>query len=258
MEAPPPRSGFSFGATRELLLPATLVACFALYYLAHQPFWVVVTCAVPMLALYALAPAWAARSLASFDRDVVRMLAARSPSELRGRYNTALGLRLFAAPALRAERKAMMLAELGETRGAHAAYREAYEEHAGQPPLRVILGYAHASFAVGDDRSAITLYRRLLASAGTLPGVERNLAHALIRRGEDLPEALERLARVEREANDSERQLELKLLTALAHAKRGDRVEAERLLASTPPSPASEPLRDSVREALLGGATPRA
>ena len=119
-------------------------------------------------------PGLAARSLASFDRDVVRMLAARSHSELRGRYNTALGLRLFAAPALRAERKAMMLAEVGEARGAHAAYREAYEEHAGHAPLRVILGYAHASFAVGDDRSAIHALPKPLSSAGTLPGVERN------------------------------------------------------------------------------------
>jgi tetratricopeptide (TPR) repeat protein len=258
VEAPQPKTGFSLGATRELLLPVTLMGCFALYYLAHQPFWVVVACAAPMLALYALAPSWAARSLVSFDRDAVRILAARKPAELRGRYNCALGLRLFAPPALRAERKAMMLAEVGEAQAAHAAYREAYEEHTGNAPLRVMLGYAHASFAIGDDRSAIELYRRLLSSAGSLPGVERNLAHALIRQGQDLPEALERLARAEREPNDPERQLERKLLIALAHAKQGERTDAERMLASIPPSEASEPLRESVREALLGVTTPRA
>lgn len=225
-----PKYGLTLGATRELLLPTTLLACFALYYLLEQPFWVVLACALPMLALYAFAPALAVRSMNQFDRDAIDLLAKRDAKGLRRRYDLALGMRLFSPPGLRAERKAMVLAECGDTRGARDAYREAHEEHSGRPPLRVLLGYAHASFALRDDPRAIELYRALLSSGAPLPGVERNLAHALVRRGEDLEEALEILVRCEREPAPEPRQIELKLLRALAHAKRGERTRAAALL----------------------------
>jgi tetratricopeptide (TPR) repeat protein len=225
-----PKYGLTLGATRELLLPTTLLACFAIYYLLEQPFWVVLVCAVPMMALYAFAPVLAARSMASFDRDAITLLAARNAKALRARYNRALGMRLFSPPGLRAERKAMMLAESGDTRGARDAYREAHEEHSGSPPLRVLLGYAHASFALRDDPRAIELYRALLSSGTTLPGVERNLAHALVRSGEDLQEALMILVRCERETAPEPRQHELKLLRALAHAKLGELARAREIL----------------------------
>jgi len=218
------------GATRELLLPLTVLGCFALYYLLEQPFWLVLSCALPALVLYALAPLWAARSQAAFDRDAVALLAARRGSALRQRYDRALGLRLFGAPAQRAERKAMVLAELGQTRAARDAYLEALEEEPQRAPLRVMLGFAHTSFALGDDRTAIAMYRELLASAGLLPGVERNLAHALIRQGEDLHEALSLLSRAEREPSARARRAELELLRALAHAKLGDTGRARELL----------------------------
>jgi tetratricopeptide (TPR) repeat protein len=231
-----PKYGLTLGATRELLLPTTLLACFAIYYLLEQPFWVVIACAVPMLALYAFAPMLAARSVARFDRDAIGFLASRNATALRRRYNRAVGMRLFSPPGLRAERKAMVLAESGDTRGARDAYREAHEEHSGRPPLRVLLGYAHASFSLGDDQRAIELYRALLTAGGPLPGVERNLAHALVRRGEDLQEALSMLGRCEREPALEPRQTELKLLRALAHAKLGEHARARELLtqAGTP------------------------
>ncbi len=229
MTAPPPKHGLTLGPTRELLLPATLLGCFAIYYLAEQPFWVVLACAMPMLAVYALAPAWATRSVMHFDRDAVSLLAAGRDDELRGRYARALGMRLFATPAVRAERRAMVLAESGDMRGARRAYAEALEEHADRAPLRVMLGYAHACFALGDDGPAIRMYRKLLATAGILPGVERNLAHALVRRGEELEDALAMLSRAEREPADAVRQTELKLLRALAHAKLGDHAQARAL-----------------------------
>jgi tetratricopeptide (TPR) repeat protein len=225
-----PKYGLTLGATRELLLPTTLLACFAIYYLLEQPFWVVLVCALPMLGLYAFAPVLAARSTARFDRDAIGLLASRNVKALRRRYDRALGMRLFSPPALRAERKAMVLAEFGDTRGARDAYREAHEEHSGRPPLRVLLGYAHASFTLGDDQRAIELYRTLLSTGGSLPGVERNLAHALVRRGEDLREALAMLSRCEREPAPELRQTELKLLRALAHAKLGEHARARELL----------------------------
>jgi hypothetical protein len=225
-----PKYGLTLGATRELLLPTTLLACFAIYYLLEQPFWVVLVCAIPMLTLYAFAPYLAVRSMASFDRDAITLLATRNAKALRARYNRALGMRLFSPPGLRAERKAMMLAESGDTLGARDAYREAHEEHSGKPPLRVLLGYAHASFALQDDPRAIELYRALVASGTTLPGVERNLAHALVRRGEDLEEALTILVRCEREPAAESRQIELKLLRALAYAKLGELSLARELL----------------------------
>lgn len=226
----PPKYGLTLGATREMLLPATMLACFAIYYLAEQPFWVVLACAIPMLALYALAPLIAKRSIANFDRDVIQLLAAGKPAALPARYARALGMRLFAPPGLRAERRAMVLAENGDVRGARAAYQEAHEEHAGSPPLRVLLGYAHASFAVRDDPRAIELYRKLLATSVPLPGVERNLAHALVRSGEDLREALTMLLRCEREPAPEPRAAELKLLRAVAHAKLGEHARARELM----------------------------
>jgi predicted Zn-dependent protease len=231
------------GATRELLLPLTVLGCFAVYYLAEQPFWVVVVCAAPMLLLYALAPLWAARSLASFDRDAVRLLAARRPDALRRRYARALGLRLFAIPALRAERKALVYAECGDAATAREAYREALEEHqGGAPPLRVMVGFAHASFQLGDDARAIGMYRKILAGAPALPGVERNLAHAMVRCGEELDEAIAMLGRLEHEP-------QTKLLLAWAYAKQGDRARAAELLAALPDSELGE-LRAEVRRVL--------
>ncbi len=244
-----PKHGLTLGATRELLLPTTLLGCFALYYLLAQPFWVVLACAVPMLGLYAFAPVLAVRSMASFDRDAIDLLAKRDAKALRRRYDRALGMRLFSPPGLRAERKAMVLAECGDTLGARDAYREAHEEHSGRPPLRVLLGYAHASFALRDDPRAIELYRMLLSNGGPLPGVERNLAHALVRSGEDLEEALEILRRCEREPGPAPRQVELKLLRALAHAKRGERVQAQELLGEAGEGNAAE-LRSELMELL--------
>jgi tetratricopeptide (TPR) repeat protein len=230
VEAPPQRHGLTLGATRELLLPATLIGCFALQYWGQQPFAVVVVCALPMLALYAAAPAWAARSIARFDRDSVRLLAAGATQQLRVRYRRAVGMRLFAPPALRAERKAMVLLECGDARGARAAYAEVLEELGALAPPRVVLGHAHASFATGDDATAIGMYRRVLGSVGALPGVERKLAHALIRKGEDLDEALALLSRTQREAAEGEPKQAHTLLHALALAKLGERESARALL----------------------------
>jgi hypothetical protein len=219
--------------TRELLLPATLLGCFLLHYWAAVPFGVVVGCAVPMLVLYALAPRWAARSLARFDRDSVALLAARTPQRLRSRYRRALGMRLFSAPALLAERRAMMLFECGDQRGARAAYREVLDELGEAASPRVVLGHAHASFSLGDDATAIGLYRRVLQTVGALPGVERKLAYALVRQGEDLAQALELLARTEPELADGEPRVEHRMLRALAFVKLGDaeraRAELSRL-----------------------------
>jgi tetratricopeptide (TPR) repeat protein len=205
-----------------------------------------------MLLLYALAPQWAASSMLSFDRDVVRLLAAGKSAALWMRYRTATGMRLFSPPAVRAERRAMVLAELGRTAAARGAYKEAIDEYGAAVPLRVMLGYAHASFALGDDLAAVPMYRKLLATAGTLPGVERNLAQALVRLGQDLSEALPMLARAERENHDRERALELKLVRALAYAKLGEKIQAELLLseAQAAQSTAAEALRIALREAM--------
>jgi hypothetical protein len=254
VEAPSETYRITLGATRELLLPATLLGCFGLYYFGEQPFSIVVACAVPMMVLYALAPLWAARSLASFDRDSVSLLAARDPSRLRVRYRRAIGLRLFAPPALRAERRAMMLLECGDARGAREAYREVLEELGPAAPPRVVLGHAHASFATGDDVSAIALYRRVLEGVGVLPGVERKLAHALIRRGEDLPEALAMLERTEREVEPGQRD-ELGLLRALAWAKLGERGRASALLDQVSGGDAA--LRAEVQQRLSGAVAAR-
>jgi hypothetical protein len=257
VEARSETQSLTLGATRELILPATILGCFGLYYFGEQPFSTVVACAVPMLALYALAPLWASRSLARFDRDSVSLLAARNPSRLRARYRRALGLRLFAPPALRAERRAMVLLECGDAHGARECYREVIDELGSAAPPRVVLGCAHASFATGDDATAIALYRRVLDSVGALPGVERKLAHALVRQGEDLRAALEIFERTERELDPEQRE-ELTLLRALAFAKLGESARAKELLGQAGPgTAASADLRAEIGRRLDGAVVAR-
>ena len=232
-----------------------VVGGFTLYYFAEQPFWVVLCAAAPMLVLYALSPLWAARSVAAFDRDSVRMLAARDPSRLKRRYQRALGMRLFAAPGQVAERKAMVLLECGAARAAQAAFAEALEELGTRAPDRVLLGAAHASFAARDYPSAIALYRRVLGGVGALPGVERKLALALVRHGEDLSAALGLLARTQHEVGSGASKQELYLTCALAHAKLGERAQAQAALTRADdehpePSVDARELRGQVLELL--------
>jgi tetratricopeptide (TPR) repeat protein len=168
-------------------------------------------------------------------------------------------MRLFSPPAVRAERRAVVAAENGHAAQARTAYRAALREQGARAPLRVLLGYAHACYALSDDAEAIRIYRELLDQAGSLPGVRRNLAHALVRRGDCLREALELIDRDAQQEGDSERRAERDLLRAVAHAKLGEReqarhladrsrgVEGELLLA----------LRAELERALEGAATPR-
>jgi tetratricopeptide (TPR) repeat protein len=247
------------GATRELLLPAMFIVCFALYYWLEWPRWAVFACAAPMLALYGTAPLLAARSMAKFDRDSVQLLAARDPARLRARYRRALGMRLFAPPALLAERRAMVLLESGRARAARHAYLIALDELGAAAPLRVVLGFAHASFAVGDDDAAIRTYRQVLDSAGALPGVERKLAHALVRRGLELDVALTLLARTEREVTASDARAELLLLRALALAKLGEHARARELLSQVDAqTDAARALRADVLQQIEGAVVARA
>jgi hypothetical protein len=253
------KQGLTLGATRELLLPATLLACFALYYFARQPFGVVLACALPMLLLYALAPLWAARSLTRFDRDSVRLLAAGDPAALRARYRRALGMRLFAPAAQLSERKAMVLLESGDALRARAAYRDALAELGPAASARVVLGHAHASFATGDDAGAIASYRRVLANVGALPGVERKLACALVRHGEDLRAALALLDRTGSELGQGAERQELVLWRSLAFAKLGDRARAQELMAQAVDarSPSADALRAQIQRRLDGAVAPR-
>jgi predicted Zn-dependent protease len=177
-----------------------------------------------------LAPAWAARSLAEFDRDVVRLLSTGKRSGLPGRYARAVGMRFFSPPALVAERRGMVAAETDRPAEARAGFRSAMLEYGPAAPLRVLLGYAHACYALGDDAEAIRVYRELLEQEGALPGVQRNLAHAMVRSGQSLREALELIDRVEGESEDPQRRGELSLVRALAHAKLGEHERAQALL----------------------------
>ena len=95
MARPSGRSGVTLAGARELLLPLTVISCAALYYLAHLPGWTVAACAAPMIALYAFAPMIGARSVADFDRDLVRLLSTGRRDRLPARYARAIGMRLF-------------------------------------------------------------------------------------------------------------------------------------------------------------------
>lgn len=244
MAAPEPAAAL----TRHALIPISLVVCFALvYWLRLAPGWVAAV-GVPAVALYLLAPILGARSLARFDRDAVQLLASGRAGALRARLARALAMRLFAPPALVAERRGLVAAETGAPDRARAAYRAAlagYPE--GRAPVAVRLGLAHACYALGDDREAIRLYRAIRAAEGTFPRLEKRLAHALARRGEDLKEA-GRLAdeALRRDPGDAE----ASLVRALVHAKRGQRRSARKLLKATREAPGVDALREEVEVAL--------
>ncbi|HJL19270.1 MAG TPA: hypothetical protein RMH99_26635 [Sandaracinaceae bacterium LLY-WYZ-13_1] len=237
--------------TRHALIPLSLLVCFVLVYQVRVAPWWVAVVGVPAVLLYLAAPRIGRISLSRFDRDAVQLLAGGRREGLRGRYARALGMRLFAPPALVAERRGLVAAQTGEPGRARAAYRAALDAYPeGRAPLGVRLGLAHASFALGDDEAAIRGYREVLRSSGSYPRVARNLAHALARRGEDLKEA-ERLAeRALEEA--SEPSDELLLVRALVHAARGQRGPARKILARTEGvrGPAVERLREEVETAL--------
>lgn len=217
---------------RAALIPLSLVVVFFLYYAAELPFGAAASASIPFLALFLAAPVWAKRSTTSFDRDVVRLLTTDAKNMLEGRLSRALGMRLFAPPAWVYERRGLVASELGrhgEARGAYRKAMKAYDDPE-QAPMAVVLGYAHASYALGDDIEAIRFYRKVLAAQGTMPTLERNLAHALIRRDEDLKSAMELLDRARAAAPSDEARTEVALIRALGDAKRGRRATAKEAL----------------------------
>lgn len=217
---------------RAALIPLSLVVVFFLYYAAKLPFGAAASASVPFLALFLLAPLWAKHSTTRFDRDVVRLLTTDAKGRLEGRLRRAVGMRLFAPPAWVHERRGLVASETGAHGEARQAYRKAMKgyEDPDEAPMAVLLGYAHASYALGDDIEAIRSYRKVLATQGPMPKLERNLAHSLIRRDEDLKEAMELLDRAEPKAQTPAERREIALIRALGDAKRGRRATAKDVL----------------------------
>lgn len=217
---------------RAALIPLSLVVVFFLYYAGQVPFGAAASASIPFVALFLLAPLWAKRSTLRFDRDVVRLLTSDAADRLRGRLQQAVGMRLFAPPAWVHERRGLVASELGAHGEARQAYRKAMKgyDDPDEAPMAVLLGYAHASYALGDDIEAIRSYRKVLATQGAMPRLERNLAHALIRRDEDVREAMELLDRAEPQARTAEERTHVALIRALGDAKRGRRATAKNAL----------------------------
>jgi tetratricopeptide (TPR) repeat protein len=252
--------GLKLAGLRELLLPFGVGAAFVLHYVLHLPAWVVGVSLVPLLALFVWAPSWATRSTQAFDRDVVALLARRRPERLAGRYEQALGMRLFAPPAVSAERRALVAAESGQARAAYHAYRVALVEYGNAAPLRVLLGYGHAAFQTGDDAEAVRIYRQLADGHGSLPGVEINLAHALVRSGEAPRDALPLLERALAAQPAPALRARLLLIRAIAHAKLGEAAAAREVLRQAEPLGVDEhhELREQLDVALDARTAPHA
>lgn len=236
--------------TRHLLIPLSLVVCFSLIYgLKVAPLWIVAV-GLPVAALYLMAPALGRSSLSRFDRDAVQFLATGRHAALQARFARSLGMRLFAPPALVSERRGMLEAESGAPRRARAAYRAALEGYPeDEAPVSVRLGMAHASYLLGDDHEAIAHYRAVLRDAGSFPNLERNLARALARLGEE-PKEAERLAQKALQQAPADPQV--RLVRALVHARRGQRGPARKLLAATRDADGEEldELREEIAELL--------
>jgi len=239
---------------RGALLPASLVLVFCLIYGFNIPFGLAAAASIPFIALFVFAPAWARASLARFDRDALRLLSIGQQDRMGDRLRRALGARLFAAPARMWERRGLVAAENGRPREARLAYSRAMKgyEEAAHVPVSLLLGYAHACYALGLDAEAVKHYRRVLADSGTMPRVERNLAHVLIRKGEGVRDALDLLDQAARSASDEDARGEVTLIRAFGEARLGNRATAKQLLedAVAVRTEAAEALREEVREHL--------
>ncbi len=246
--APRPMTPPAPSLVRHALIPASIVVCFWLIYGLEAPPWWVAVVGGPIVALYLLAPRIGRRSMARFDRVAVQHLAAGRPAALGPLYTASIGMRLFAPPALVAERRGLVAANAGAPGLAREAYRTAHAQYAeGEAPVAVELGLAHASFAIGDAREAILHYRRVLAVSGALPHVARNLAHALARQGEELDDAGRLADEAIAQAPDD---AAAKLVRALVYARRGRRGPARKLLRATGDADGVEELREEVETAL--------
>jgi len=243
MSAPQPAPSL----TRHGLIPASLVVCFALiYWVKAAPFFIVLV-GVLVVLLYVAAPRLGRRSMAAFDREALTLLASGREADLPATFRSCLFMRLFAAPALVAERRGLVAAETGEPAKARGAFRQALDGYPQESaPVAVRLGIAHASYRMGDNREAIKQYRDVLARDGSFPRLARNLAHALARCDEDLKHAEQLADRALQESGDASS----KLVRAFVHAKRGQRGAARKLLAATRDAEDLEELREEVETAL--------
>ena len=238
--------------TRNALIPGSIALCFVIVYVIElHPGWVFVVGAL-VSALYLFVPHLGKRSLARFDRDLVQLLARGKRASLEARYRRALGMRLFAPPALVAERRGLVAAEVGSAERARAAYLDALEGYGpGEAPLSVRLGLAHACYALGDDEEAIRNYRAVVEKSGGLPQVAQRFAHALARHGQALDEAERMAERLLADAGDDP-PAERVLLRALVHAKRGQKGPARKLVKGTAEADGdlAAQLRGEIEEAL--------
>jgi tetratricopeptide (TPR) repeat protein len=236
--------------TRNALIPLSIVTCFVLVYVVQAPPYWVIPIGLFVMALYLVAPMLGKRSLARFDRELVQLLARGKKAELSSLFNGAIGMRLFAAPALVQERKGLVAAELGDAARARDAYRLAIDGYGkGEAPLAVRLGLAHASFALGQDEEAIAHYRTVLRDAPELPRVSENLARALARSGTELDEA-EQMAQRLLELDGATPAAGHLRLMALVHAKRGVRSKAKAMLAQAGDEDDESGLADEVAREL--------
>ena len=248
---------------QSLLVPMSVVTVFLLLYWAHWPFWAATAGSLPFVVLLMAAPDWARSSLRRFDRDMVVLLSIERSASLGERLRRAVGMRLFAPPALVAERRAMCLAEVGDHARALAWYKRSMAGwgDAEAAPVAVYLGAAHAALALGRDAEAEGLFRSVVARDADLPRVRRKLAQALLRQGRDADEARRLLEDAGRATADP---LELRLVAALdawALAAGGDRSGAraalERLAVEPVPSADSSDATSSdvTASATTSGAT---
>jgi hypothetical protein len=220
---------------RVLLALGSVGTWVALASLARVPLPVALAAASPLLVASLLAPAWARVSAQRFDRVALSLIAAGRADRLRDRLRRALGLRLFGAPQELAARQGMIATMCGDPIAARGAYARALVAHDDEDraPVAVRLGHAHACYESGDDVEAEWRYERLLETAGPLPRVRMQLAHARLRRGTIDGRTLALLDAAERDRDAPP--AEIALVRAIADALRGRRAIARMRARSVAP-----------------------
>jgi len=169
---------------RGLLIPLSLGVVVVLRYGLGLGLGPAVLGALPLVALFLLAPRLAARSLRAFDQDAVLLLSRGRAAALPARYRRAVGLRLFAPTPLRAERRGLALAESGASEPALGAYRQAvdaYDEMEVPPAVGAVHGWARVASELGRWDEAVRAWSRLEGLGAGIPDLSERLAEA--RRG---------------------------------------------------------------------------
>jgi tetratricopeptide (TPR) repeat protein len=216
-----PRFGSARLTPRNLLLPVTLAIVFLLRWKLGMPIWGVALLLSLLLLYHAAAPLLVRRGGRELERELLRLFHQGRRSELLPAYRRRWLLRLLAPPDRLQRLLGLVHSELGDFSRASACFEAAARDVEPAERLGVLMGLAKARYRAGDYEGAEVVYRELLRRGQAMPEILGGLAHSLLLRERDLPEALDAARRGLEEAPPGPAAVALRLTLAEALLLRG-------------------------------------